>query len=226
MTLKLAVWDIDGTIVDSRDIIQTAMHACFTQMKLPAPAYEDTRKIVGLPLYDAVKELAPEGLPETEIRALEHHYKTAFIDMRNQSGFKEPLYDGAMELIKDLSKDGWLLGVATGKSRKGLEVILEMHGLDTLVDTAWCSDDGPGKPHPHMLQQNMDQLGCFPEQTVMIGDAIFDMQMARSAKTTALGVSWGFGKEEELIEAGAHEVHHDFQTLRSSLFNFKTAVSV
>ena len=95
-----------------------------------------------------------------------------------------------------------------------------MPPLDPLFDTVWCADDGPGKPHPFMVEQAMAALGAAPERSVMIGDAIFDIQMGRAAGVHTLGVSWGFGEAHELDTAGAHEVHHDFETLNAALDGF------
>ena len=224
MSLKLAVWDLDGTIIDSREIIQSAMETAFQQWGFKAPDYDETRRIVGLSLETAISTLLPQAEPEL-LAKLTQDYKNSFIAMRQAPDFHEPMYTGALELLQDMVADGWLMGVATGKSRAGLNHILKMHDLEKFFDTHWCADDGPGKPHPHMVQKNMDELGCFAEQTVMIGDATFDMQMARAANVHALGVSWGFGKTEELTEAGAHEVHDDFDGLRAGLYAFREKVS-
>ena len=126
-------------------------------------------------------------------------------------------------MLKQLVEDGWLLGIATGKSRRGIRHLFEAHDLGRYFDAHYCADDGPGKPHPHMIERNLDQLGCDPENTVMIGDATFDMIMARAANVRALGVSWGFCEPYEIIEAGAHELHHDFDSLGEALDRFKNA---
>ncbi|ACT59734.1 HAD-IA family hydrolase [Hirschia baltica] len=224
MSLKLAVWDLDGTVIDSREMIQAAMVFAFEKSGFRTPDFDETRKIVGLSLKTAIEYMLPEADPNAIQRVYED-YKTGFVALRSNPDLKEPLYDGAIELLQDMVADGWLMGVATGKSRQGLSHILQMHDLEKYFDTHWCADDGPGKPHPHMVQKNMDELGCFAEQTVMIGDATFDMQMARAANVHALGVSWGFGKAEELIEAGAHDVHHDFAGLRKGLYAFGDKVT-
>ncbi len=224
MSLKLAVWDLDGTVVDSREMIQAAMEHAFRKSGFAEPSFDDTRKIVGLSLKTAIENLLPE-VDDTSVHQVFEDYKSSFVQLRADPNLKEPLYDGAMDLLSDMVADGWLMGVATGKSRQGLNHILEMHDLEKFFDTHWCADDGPGKPHPHMVQKNMDELGCFAQNTVMIGDATFDMQMARAANVHALGVSWGFGRTEELAEAGAHEVHHDFAGLRAGLYAFREKVS-
>ena len=218
MTLKLAIWDIDGTIVDSRDIISEAMSRAFETAGLSAPSYDQTRQIVGLSIKEAVMQLAPD-VDDLKINELAEGYKQAFVQRRSEEGFKEPLYDGAVELLEDMVEDGWLMGVATGKSRKGLSAIFDMHGLDRFFDTHWCADDGPSKPNPFMIERNMAVLGCDTSETLMIGDATHDMAMAKAANVHAVGVTWGFGKEHEVRGAGADEIHHDFTSLRTSLMS-------
>ena len=217
MTLKLAIWDMDGTIVDSREVIQTAMVRCFESLGLPAPAYDDVRKTIGLGLAEAVETLAPDY---PDIPGLTEAYRQAFIARRTESDFKEPLYDGAIETLERLANDNWLIGMATGKSHRGIRAIFEMHPLEQYFDTIWCADDGPGKPHPHMCEQAMNALGAEPSQSLIIGDAVHDIRMGRNAGIHTLGVSWGFGESHELEAVGAHEVHHDFETLNASLDKF------
>ena len=110
--------------------------------------------------------------------------------------------------------------MATGKSHRGIRAVFDMHPLEPFFDTIWCADDGPGKPHPFMVDQCMNALGVEPHQTLMIGDAIYDIQMGRAAGVHTLGVSWGFGAAHELEAVGAHEIHHDFATLNQSLDRF------
>lgn len=215
--LRLLIWDVDGTLVDSREIIQACMEAAFRASGLAPPDYEATRKTVGLGLAEACARLAPPDLSQGDLEELVGHYKAAFISHRQAPGPHEPLYPGALETLERLRDDGWFMAIATGKSHRGLEAFFERHPLRHLFDTAWCADDGPGKPHPFMVEQAMRALGCTPEASLMIGDAVHDMQMARSADVRGLGVSWGFGRTEELFSAGAEEVHHDFTSLSASL---------
>lgn len=217
MTLKLAIWDMDGTIVDSREVIQTAMVRAFEDLKLTPPTYDQTRKIVGLGLDEACRILAPDG---ADIATLVAAYRKAFIVRRTEPDFKEPLYHGALETLDRLANEGWLIAMATGKSHSGIRAIFEMHPLESYFDTIWCADDGPGKPHPFMCEQAMAALGAEAHQSLIIGDAIHDIRMGLNAGIHTLGVSWGFGETQELEAAGAHEVHHDFTTLNASLDQF------
>jgi phosphoglycolate phosphatase len=218
---RLAVFDIDGTLVDSRRSIGDAVRDAWIALDLEPPSYDETRRIVGLSLGEAVQILAPtlgaERHPELALA-----YKAAFIRNR-EAGHDEPLYDGALETVQRLKHEGWQLGIATGKSRRGIEHIFDRHGLTPLFDCAFCADDGPGKPDPHMLRLNMDALGAAPAHTVMIGDTSFDMAMARAAGAYALGVSWGFHTAEEVAEGGAHELAGDYPALNAALTRWGAA---
>ncbi|MEM7329616.1 MAG: HAD-IA family hydrolase [Pseudomonadota bacterium] len=217
MSLKLAIWDMDGTIVDSREVIQTAMERTFETLGLTPPEYEATRKTIGLGLKEACQILAPDY---DDIDRLAATYKQSFVARRSEPDFKEPLYDGAMETLNRLADDGWLIAMATGKSHAGIRAIFDMHPLERFFDTIWCADDGPGKPHPFMCDEAMKAVGAEPHQSLIIGDAIHDVRMGLNAGIHTLGVSWGFGEAQELSDVGAHEVHHDFSTLNASLDAF------
>jgi phosphoglycolate phosphatase len=218
---RLAVFDIDGTLVDSRRSIGDAVRDAWIALDLEPPSYDETRRIVGLSLGEAVQILAPnlhtERHPELALA-----YKAAFIRNR-EAGHDEPLYDGAFETVQRLKNEGWRLGIATGKSRRGIEHIFDRHGLGQYFDCAFCADDGPGKPDPHMLRLNMQALGAEPARTVMIGDTSFDMAMARAAGAYALGVSWGFHTADEVTEGGAHELADDYPALNLALARWGAA---
>lgn len=215
MTVRLAVFDVDGTLLDSRRSIGAAMGQAFSALGLPAPSYDDTRRIVGLSLVPAIKTLAPD-LSADRYPALAEAYRQAFIANR-AAGLTEPLYDGARNLVLSLREAGWGLGIATGKSRQGVEKFLDTHDFRDVFDVAYCADDGPGKPDPHMLRLNITAVGTSPDFTVMIGDTSFDMAMARAAGAYAQGVSWGFHTPDEITAGGAHHVAEDFSTLAVAL---------
>jgi phosphoglycolate phosphatase len=219
---RLAVFDLDGTLVDSRRSIDSAMDQAFAAVGLAPPGYAETRKIVGLSLVQAIKALAPD-LDEARYPALAEAYRQAFVANR-EKGLNEPLYDGARALVMDLREAGWLLGVATGKARRGVDHFLDAHGFADVFDCAFCADDGPGKPHPHMLQLNLKAVSVEASQAVMIGDTSFDMIMAREAGCLAQGVSWGFHTADEIEAGGAHHVADDFAGLRMRLSAFAGAV--
>ncbi len=219
--LKLAVFDVDGTLVDSRQVITEAMNRAFKRAGLGEIGYDRTRTIVGLELTEAVLRLAPADYPAERIPELATFYKQAFVEMRSEDGFNEPLYDGARETVERLHDEGWLLGVATGKARRGLDIVFEHHDLHKYFTTLQTVDHGPGKPHPRMVLDAMSETGVEAEATVMIGDTSFDMAMGRAAGVTALGVSWGFHTVDEIEEGGAHTIHHDFACLDSALGRFE-----
>tara|TARA_R110000868_G_scaffold35549_1_gene127348 strand:+ start:7787 stop:8482 length:696 start_codon:yes stop_codon:yes gene_type:complete len=218
--LKLAIWDIDGTLVDSRQVIQRAMDRAFHRAGLGGIEYEQTRTIVGLELGEAVGRLAPVDYPAERVAELAVFYKQAFVEMRAEDGFSEPLYAGARQMLERLRDAGWLQGVATGKARRGLDIVFGHHDLHGYFDTLQTVDNGPGKPHPRMVLDALSETGMDVHQAVMIGDTRFDMEMGRNAGVHTLGVSWGFHTPEEIEAGGAHELHHDFDTLGGALDRF------
>ena len=224
MSLNLAIWDMDGTIVDSREVIQTAMVRSFETVGLTPPAYDATRKTIGLGLHEACQILAPEASAD-KLAELVDTYRHAFVALRAEGEGFEPLYEGAREAIERLADEGWLLAIATGKARRGIDAFFDQHAMRHLFETTWCADDGPGKPHPFMCDEAMKAVGAEPHQSLIIGDAIHDIRMGLNAGIHTLGVSWGFGEAQELSDVGAHEVHHDFTTLNASLDAFAARVS-
>jgi phosphoglycolate phosphatase len=216
--MKLAVFDVDGTLVDSRASIAGAMDAAFVAVGLAAPGYEVTRSIVGMSLTPAIAQLAGD-VPADVVAELQREYVAAFV-RRRASGVRDPLYDGADDLLRVLKAEGWVLTVATGKSRAGVTAIVETHGLGGVFDAIHCADDGPGKPDPYMLVASMREVGADPADTIMIGDTSHDMAMARAAGVYAQGVTWGFHTEAEMRAGGAHGVAGTFRELREALTAF------
>jgi len=202
---RLALFDCDGTLVDSQHNICAAMEECFAAAGLAAPARERTRSVVGLSLVEAMRAMLPEAGDETHA-ALAESYKQAFHAMRARGVVDEPLFDGVAALIDRLDADGWLLGVATGKSDRGLAICLESHGLAGRFVTLQTADRHPSKPHPSMIETAMAEAGAAPGTTIMIGDTSFDMAMARAAGATAIGVAWGYHDTDDLRRAGAQYV--------------------
>jgi phosphoglycolate phosphatase len=219
MSLKLVVWDVDGTLVDSRQSIFVTAQAVYGQTGLEVPTYDEVRQIVGLGLREAFVILSPE-LPDAEIDRLTQTYREVFQALRRDPTFIEPLYDGAAETLDRLRGQGWKIAMATGKSRSGVETVLRLHGWADLFDSTHCADDGPGKPHPAMLLEAMKAIGVPPERTIMVGDTAHDMRMAKAAGVYAQGVSWGFHTAEEVLEGGADHVADDFTTLNLQLDAF------
>lgn len=199
---RLALFDCDGTLVDSAANICVAMERCFAAARLPLPPRRLTRRVVGLSLVEAVAMLHPEGEPDLHL-AMAEDYKRAFQVLRAQGMVAEPLFDGISETIGALDSAGWLLGVATGKSDRGLAFCLEHHGLADRFVTLQTADRHPSKPHPSMIETAMAEAGADSATTVMIGDTSFDIGMAKAAGVLAIGVAWGYHDRAELLAEGA-----------------------
>jgi phosphoglycolate phosphatase len=213
--LRLAIFDCDGTLVDSQHGIFAAMSAAFASFSLAPPSQALARRVIGLPLVDALAALVPveAGLdPER----LAERYRDAFHAGRHAPDIDEPLFAGAVAALDALEAEGVLLGIATGKGRRGLEATLGRHDILRRFLTLQTSDSGPGKPHPAMLLRAMAETGAAPAETVMIGDTSFDMRMARAADVAALGVGWGY---HALTAAGAHAIVPSFPALPPALFS-------
>lgn len=216
MTLRLALFDCDGTLVDSQADICAAMDLAFSAAGLVAPDRQRTRRVVGLSLHEAMRQLHPDGAHDDHA-LLADHYRAAFRARRLRGAVAEPLYDGIAPLIRDLDQAGWLLGVATGKSDRGLAHCLHTHGLTGHFVTLQTADRHPSKPHPAMIEAALAATGVDRAATVMIGDTAFDMEMARAADVRAIGVSWGYHETEELMASGADVVVHTMDELRAAL---------
>jgi phosphoglycolate phosphatase len=208
MTLRLAIFDCDGTLVDSQHSIVTAMRGAFDAAALPCPERGTILSIVGLSLPQAMARLLPEADADLH-EAMVGHYKHSFFEMRSAGTLREPLYDGIGELLDVLEAQGWLLAVATGKSDRGLNAVLSHHGLLERFVSLQTADRHPSKPHPSMIETALADAGVARENAVMIGDTSYDMLMARAAGVAALGVGWGYHAPEELVAAGAHSVAMD-----------------
>jgi phosphoglycolate phosphatase len=219
-TKKLAVFDVDGTLIDSRSSIFRAAVEAANEIGVSAPTYDDVRQIVGISLFEALATMRPD-LDHATIGAYTEAYKNAFIRFHADPNFHDALYPGAAELLADLKADGWALGMATGQSRRGVNRNLDVHNWREVFDCTFCADDGPSKPHPHMLNRNIETTGFTAEHTVMIGDTAHDITMARQAGVYAIGVTWGFHTSEELFAAGADEIVSDFKELQEVLHNVK-----
>lgn len=210
---RLVIFDCDGTLVDSQHMICAAMNEAFAAHGLDHPARDAVLGIVGLSLPQAIAVLAA-GADEAAVHAISDSYKQAFTVLRSDPANSEPLYEGALDAVLALAaRDDVLLGMATGKSRRGVDRVLALHGLSDHFVTLQTADDNPSKPHPGMIRRALVETGAEPEHTVMIGDTSYDMAMARSAGVTALGVAWGYHPPANLMQAGAHAVADDFGAL-------------
>lgn len=201
-SVKLAVFDCDGTLIDGQASICAAMEHAFAEHGLPLPERNEVRRAVGLSLPQAIRTLLPDAQAGAQ-SALVDAYKRAFRAAREAGELQQPLFPGMAELLDALRADGWLLAVATGMSSRGLSHCLAMHGLTRHFVTLQTADDHPSKPHPAMLEAALLEAGAEPANAVMIGDTVFDIHMARDAGVRAIGVDWGYHRPQELIAAGA-----------------------
>jgi phosphoglycolate phosphatase len=199
---RLAIFDCDGTLVDSDATIYAALKASMEQNGFAVPPPRLSRRVVGLSLAEAMAALLPDATRETHLRLTED-YKRAFMSLRAAGQVEEPLFDGILELLNALEADGWLLAVATGKSDRGLRHCLDQHGLHARFVSLQTADRHPSKPHPSMAEQAIADAGAAPQSTIVVGDTSFDMAMAVAAGATGIGAGWGYHEAEELIEAGA-----------------------
>lgn len=207
---QLVLFDCDGTLVDSAKLIHEVMARTFTQFGHARPTIAATKGIIGLTLDIAISRLLGQPHVDEQALAMTSHYKAIFTGVRSEPGYEEPLFSGIGNMIETLSKrDDLVLGAVTGKSRKGLEIISATHGFDTLFSVSRTADDCPSKPHPAMVTECCDEAGIAPARTIVIGDAVFDMQMAKAAGATAIGVAWGYASVTALIEAGADRIVSD-----------------
>lgn len=205
--MKLAVFDCDGTLIDGQASICEAMEAAFGELGLVLPDRNAVRRAVGLSLPQAARRLLPDETSRTH-EAVADAYKRHFRSAREAGRLSQVLFDGIAGLLDDLRTDGWLLGVATGMSDRGLSHCLATYGLTDRFITLQTADRHPSKPHPAMLEAALAEAGASSAQAVMIGDTVFDMQMAASAGVRAIGVGWGYHAPDELLAAGAEMVAH------------------
>ena len=204
---RLAIFDCDGTLVDSGSNIHAALADSFTEFGIAVPTLEATRKIIGLSLVEAIAALTPDVDRQAHGEIAER-YKLHFQRARAEGRVEEPLFDGIPELLDSLEADGWLLAVATGKSDRGLALCLDSHGYARRFMSLQTADRHPSKPHPSMVHQAMTDAGASAETTVVIGDTAFDMGMAVAAGATGIGAGWGYHEPHEMIDAGAIAVAH------------------
>ncbi|HEX8414391.1 MAG TPA: HAD-IA family hydrolase [Sphingomicrobium sp.] len=202
---RLAIFDCDGTLVDSGGNIYTALAASLTKHGLAVPPPRTCRRVIGLSLVEAMAQLVPDAPAELH-SALAESYKQQFHHLRRAGRVDEPLYDGVIELLDTLEAQGWLLAVATGKSDRGLRHCLDANGIHARFISLQTADRHPSKPHPSMAQLAMADAGAEPGSTIVIGDTSFDMGMAKAAGAIGIGAGWGYHEPEELIAAGAASV--------------------
>jgi phosphoglycolate phosphatase len=200
--IRCAIFDCDGTLVDSGSTIHRALGLAFSEHGLTLPPRAQAQKVIGLSLVEAMAALAPD-LDDHRHRLLADTYKQAFVTLRGERQVKEPLFEGILPLLDALEERGWLLAVATGKSDRGLKHCLESHGIHARFLSLQTADRHPSKPHPSMALTAMADCGAEPARSVVIGDTGWDMGMARAGGAHAIGALWGYHDADELEAAGA-----------------------
>lgn len=217
---RLVIFDVDGTLVDSQAHILAAMRQAFAAEARVPPTRDEVLAVVGLSLPEAMLRLAPDA--DMAGRAvLVDGYKSAFAALRTQgdsAGALSPLYEGAQAALSALMARGDVhLAIATGKSRRGLDHVLELHGLRGAFSAIQVADDHPSKPHPSMIWACLRETGARPDATVMLGDTSYDMEMAQAGGVRGIGVAWGYHPPRALIASGAHQVLASFDELMPAL---------
>ncbi|MDH4398922.1 HAD-IA family hydrolase [Sphingorhabdus sp.] len=219
MTHRLAIFDCDGTLVDSQANICMAMEYAFEGAGLTPPRRHDIRRVVGLSLVESMRVLLPNAEDKCH-QDMAEHYRTAFLTLRNNGLVDEPLYDGMASLLSEMDACGWLLGVATGKSDRGLMRCLDHHAITGLFVTLQTADRHPSKPHPSMVCQALADACTDARNAVVIGDTVYDIHMGRAAGTRTVGVNWGYHSVEDLREAGADYIAESMDDLKTYLMDF------
>jgi phosphoglycolate phosphatase len=209
---ELIVFDWDGTVMDSTAVIATSIQSACRDLDLPVPSDEDARHVIGMGLVEALRHAVPTA-PEAMYEPLADRYRHYFLAQDQTI----PLFSGARETIAELHEAGHALAVATGKSRKGLDRVMDSSGLRAYFHASRTADETFSKPHPAMLQELMDELGMQPEQVLMIGDTTHDLQMAINAGVDAVGVTHGAHPEDQLRALKPLALLDDFHELRAWL---------
>ncbi len=225
--LRLVVFDMDGTLIDSQDVIIEAMGRAFSRIGMPAPSAAQTRSIIGLSLDKAVSTIAP-SLSPAEVTAGVDAYRESFIEMRAETGAEAaaPMYPGAMDALERLhQQDATLMGVATGKARRGLDHAYASHGIGHFFVTHQTADGHPSKPHPSMLFQALNDTGVDAERAVMIGDTEFDIAMGKAAGFATIAVSWGYHSLDRIKAAAPDYIIDGYAELDATLENIWQAGS-
>ena len=210
--VSLILFDCDGTLVDSQHVIVETMNRTFRAEGMTPPLASATRSIVGLSLELAMDTLAPHLDNDTHKRLAES-YKEQFASLRLTEDFSEPMFEGADMVLEKLAGMDILLGVATGKSLRGLQMVLDHHQMRDRFVTLQTSDFHPSKPHPSMVETAIRETGATADATWLIGDTSFDMEMAVAAGVRPIGVAWGYHPADTLREAGAELVLERFEQL-------------
>jgi phosphoglycolate phosphatase len=210
--MALILFDFDGTIIDSQYMIVEAIKRAFHDADLEPPSYKSSIGIIGLSIDNAIQKLVPIDIDHKKIDQIARGYEAHYRDMREKNFMTETLFEDAYQIIESLHKQGHILGVATGKSMRGLKIALEKFQLSSFFSTLQTADHHPSKPHPSMILKALLETDQQAEKTFMIGDTIFDLEMAKNANVLPIGVTWGYHEKEEL-ELYTHHIVDNYQNL-------------
>lgn len=213
-SMTLFVFDFDGTLSDSAAFICDTMQQAFIAHNIPAPTHAMIRHIIGITLEQAIYTLMPT-LSDNDIACITKNYKHIFQTRRSENTMHDGLFDGSLDILNAIKTSHHSAGIATGKSLRGLNAELDRHDIRSFFIGYQTSDNHPSKPHPAMLNAMINQAGYTADDTVMIGDTTYDMQMAKSAGAKAIGVSWGCHDVDMLQKAGADTIIHHFSELNA-----------
>ncbi|SDZ53006.1 phosphoglycolate phosphatase [Jannaschia faecimaris] len=211
MTDFLAIFDVDGTLVDSQAIITATMARAFVDAGLEPPTRAQTLALVGISLPQLIAMLLPDQTAAMQQRVTENYRRIYTEHIANDSEAR--LYPGVGEGLARLKQKGITLGVATGKSQKGLDRLVAGQGWGNMFATLQCADHHPSKPHRSMVDRALLETATEAGRAVMIGDTTFDMEMGAGGGVATLGVAWGYHAAEDLLAAGARSVLPNFGTL-------------
>ncbi|MCW9024696.1 MAG: HAD-IA family hydrolase [Gammaproteobacteria bacterium] len=193
---KLIVFDWDGTLMDSEARIVNCMRDAISDLDLPERTNDQMKNIIGLGLVEALATLYPE-YSRDEHQALTDRYRYHFLEA-NQT--PSALFDGTKDMLHGLHEQGHFLAVATGKGRHGLDMVLDETDTRHYFHVSRCADESFSKPHPEMLMYIMDYLGVEAEDTLMVGDTEYDLQMANNARVKSVAVSYGVHDKQRLLD--------------------------
>jgi len=214
--LRLAAFDLDGTLIDSAGSIVDGVMACWEACDFPPPDPRHIRRNIGLPWEESVEMLLP-GAGEAEFARIRAYHDEVARGERSRPPRREAMFPGVIETLETLDRAGYLLAIITSRPSKRLVELLGEHGIADHFISLKTTDNGPGKPNPYLMDRTLAETGVAADAAVMIGDTTFDMLMARAAGTSALGVSWGVHGAAELRAAGAHAVVHGFDELPAAI---------
>lgn len=211
--MALFIFDYDGTLSDTIAVICDCMREAFEKENLSPPSDMETRQIIGITLEKAIAILLKDRENPVLVEKITAHYKNIYRYKRENNLLEDGLFSGVKEILKEIEAAEHITAIATGKSWKGLEAEVTRHDIRHHFVALECADFHPSKPHPSMILKILDETGTSPSDAYMIGDSIYDIEMAKAASVTPIGVSWGAHDPQKLKEAGAKMILRQMRDL-------------